>query len=115
MYHYNFTETILDSDLIGGFLTAIRNFGTELSAAEAKDKAMQRLSYQHFEIELLDGKYSIAALILSGQPNSLILERQKEYLIKFERKFEIGLKDFSGDVSQFGRAEEIVKEIFLKE
>ena len=52
MYTHNFTEKTLDSDLIGGFLSAIQSFGAEISKEET---TMKKLSYEHFEIELLEG------------------------------------------------------------
>ncbi len=114
MYNHNFKpEKGLDSDLIGGFLTAIQSFGMELGA-EAKETGMQKLSYQHFEIGLQEGKYTMAALITSGMPNQLTIERQKEILIKFEKEFEVDLEKFVGDVSIFNEAEKLVNEIFLK-
>ena len=114
MYNHNFKpEKGLDSDLIGGFLTAIQSFGMELGA-EAKETGMQKLSYQHFEIGLQEGKYTMAALITSGMPNQLTIKRQKEILIKFEKEFEVNLENFVGDVSPFKDAEKLVNEIFLK-
>ncbi len=112
MYNYNFAETALDSDLIGGFLTAIRSFGMELGA-EAKETGMQKLSYQHFEIGIQDGKYTVIALITSGLPNKLIIERQKEMLLKFEKEFEVDLEKFAGNVGIFKDTENLVNEIFL--
>ncbi len=114
MYNHNFTEESLDSDLIGGFLTAIQSFGMELSKT-AKETAMKNLSYEHFEILLKDGQYTVAALITSGIPNQLTVERQEKLLKRFEKEYENDLKNFVGDVGRFRTAKDLVAEIFTKE
>jgi len=113
MYNHNFTEKSLDSDLIGGFLTAIQSFGTELSS-DAKETSMQKLSYQHFEIRLEEGTYTVAALITSGIPNQLTIDRLKIMPQEFEKKFESKLQYFTGDVSAFDKTKDMVNTIFLK-
>ncbi|MHA1380840.1 MAG: hypothetical protein ACTSRG_20940 [Candidatus Helarchaeota archaeon] len=112
MYNHNFTDKSLDSDLIGGFLTAIQSFGSELS--NAKETGMQKLSYQHFEIQLQEGKHTVAALITSGIPNPITIEKQKDILAQFEEKYATDLENFVGDVGKFEKVKELIKNIFLK-
>ena len=111
LYTHNFTDKSLDSDLIGGFLSAIQSFGYELDAEG--EATMQKLSYKHFKIELLEGEYAVVALITSGIADQLTKERQRELLSKFESKFKQELETFTGEVGQFQKADEIVKKIFL--
>jgi len=112
LYTYNFSEKDLDSDLISGFLTAIQNFGMEVSKEKTR---MKRISYEAFEIELIDGEFTVAALTTLSIPNQLTSLALQRFLHRFEAKFKSQLKDFTGNVSQFQSADELIKEIFLKD
>ncbi|MFX0133879.1 MAG: hypothetical protein ACFFDN_09555, partial [Candidatus Hodarchaeota archaeon] len=112
MYNYNFSEEILDPDLIGGFLTAIRSFGEEVSKKEA---AMKKLSYEYFEIELVEGEFTRAALITMGFPDELTIKKLNKFLNKFESKYRVELELFAGNVLVFEGAKDLVQEIFLKQ
>ncbi len=109
LYTYDFKEEKLASDLIGGFLTAIRSFGTEISKEET---IMKKLSYEHFQIELLEGQHIIAALFTSGISDQLTKERLNKFLIKFEKQFKNELETFMGDISRFERAKDLINQIF---
>ncbi|MHA1379653.1 MAG: hypothetical protein ACTSRG_14875 [Candidatus Helarchaeota archaeon] len=102
----------LNSDLIGGFLTAIQSFGMELGD-EDKETGIQKFSYKHFEIGLQEGKYTMAAHMTAWMPNQLTIEKQKEILSKFDKEFESDLAKFMSDVSRFKKAERLVNEIIL--
>ncbi|NVM28433.1 MAG: hypothetical protein HWN65_06290 [Candidatus Helarchaeota archaeon] len=110
LYSHNFATQTTDADLISGFLSAIQGFGMEVSHQETK---MKRLSYEHFEIELSDGSLTMAALITSGLPNQLTSAALREYILRFEARFRPQLETFSGNVSQFATAEELVQSVFL--
>ena len=112
IYTHNFKGEMLDSDLIGGFLTAIRSFGAELSK---KETAMKKLSYEDFEIELVDGEFTTPALITLGFPDPITIKNFNEFLVKFETKFRKDLEQFSGNVSIFRDTKDLIDEIFLKE
>ena len=111
IYNYNFIEKTMDSDpdLISGFLVAIQNFGSEFSKQETK---MKKLSYEHFEIELIDGEFITAALITIGYPNQLTINSLKELVRRFESRFGADLKHFSGKVSSFNNSIDIFQDIF---
>jgi len=93
-------------------LTAIQSFGTELSP-DAKETAMQKLSYKHFEIQLQEGRYVIAALITSGYPIPLTTQQLKKILFNFEEKFEDSLEKFTGEISRFEETKTMVEKIFF--
>ncbi|MBD3227152.1 MAG: hypothetical protein GF329_03105 [Candidatus Lokiarchaeota archaeon] len=108
VYNYNFTNKNLDSDLISGFLTAIQSFGSEISEKETK---MEKLSYEHFEIQLSSGKYITAALISTGKPNLIIGKMINKIIREFENKYEKQLENFSGKISEFRDAGFIIEDI----
>ncbi|MHA1264514.1 MAG: hypothetical protein ACTSRS_04685 [Candidatus Helarchaeota archaeon] len=110
LYTYNFSEISMDSDLISGFLHAIQSFGTELSKETTQIK---RLSYEHFEIELLDGGMTVAALITYGIPNQMTNLALQRFIQRFEEQFSAEIASFRGNVLQFEPAKEMVKNIFL--
>ena len=110
LYNHNFVTETIDPDLLSGFLTAIQGFGIEVSRQETK---MKRLSYEHFEIELSNGTLTIAALITSGLPNQMTSASIKEFIRRFEAQFYPMLERFAGNVSQFGPAQDLIREIFL--
>ncbi len=112
IYNQNFKGEELDSDLIGGFLTAIQSFGAEVSK---KETVMKRLSYEHFEIELEEGEFVRPALITLGFPDELTIKRLNEFRIKFETKYRKDLEVFTHNVSIFEETKDLVEEIFLKD
>ncbi|MHC1590625.1 MAG: hypothetical protein ACXQS8_00905, partial [Candidatus Helarchaeales archaeon] len=109
--HY-FTEKELDTDLVGGFLTAIQSFGMEISE---KDTKMKRLAYEHFEIELKTGKFITVALITQGYPDKLTLKRVDDFLDTFEKKYENELENFVGNLTPFEGVAKLVQDTFLGE
>ncbi len=109
LHEYNFTESKIDPDLLGGFLTAIQSFGSELSQTET---SMTKLAYKNFEIALDDAENIRAALILKGQPIDSIIKKLNVYINEFESKFKKELKTWSGNVALFKSASELVKKIF---
>jgi len=110
LFNFNFSEKLLDSDLISGFLQAISSFGAEISRQETK---MKRLSYETFEIELTDGSTTVGALVTSGLPNYLTSTALAQFVQRFETRYKKELEFFSGNVSQFALAGELIREIFL--
>jgi predicted transcriptional regulator len=111
VYNHNFSGEMLDSDLISGFLTAIQSFGSEFTKQETK---MKKLSYEHFEIQLTNGKYITAALITTGYPNQITINSVAEVLERFENKYRYDLENFSGKVTAFRDAGTIIQEIFTR-
>ncbi|TFG04703.1 MAG: hypothetical protein EU536_04075 [Promethearchaeota archaeon] len=110
LYTHHFSEQEVDSDLISGFLTAIQSFGVEVSKEETR---MKRLSYEHFEIELHDGALTVAALTTSGIPNRVTSIALQKFVLRFEAFFKEQIETFTGNVSQFHSAAEMIEELFL--
>lgn len=109
VFNHNFTEEAPDPDLLSGFLTAIGGFGREIK----EETTMRKLTYEHFEIELIDGGLITGALITTGQSNPITIRSLNEFVRRFEIQYRQQLLEFSGNVSQFNPAAELIQQIFL--
>jgi len=90
-----------DPDLISGFLTAIQNFGTEITQ---KNTSVLGLKYRNYNIEVETWDYIQAVLLLNGKINSYLANKLLEFVKNFENQYEDRLKNFIGNVSQFSNA-----------
>ncbi|NHI93936.1 MAG: hypothetical protein EAX96_15715 [Candidatus Lokiarchaeota archaeon] len=109
IYQENFAPATVDSHLIGGFLHAIQNFGTQM-LQEAS--SMRRLSYQNFEILLDDELNVIVALLLKGKPSDNISKKLRIFVTEFESRFKEEFKIWNGDLKYFFPARELTMKIF---
>jgi len=114
VYSQPFGGIEIDDDLISGFLTAITSFGAEISR---KETSMKSIRYQDFEIEIEDGKYVRAAIVLIGKATEFLLETLQKFIMKFENFYEKDLNDWIGDTSPFESTNHMINEVFtnLKE
>ena len=104
----------IDSDLIGGFLTAISQFRSEIK--KTKDQpVMQKgfeMDYYDFKIVINDGDFVRVALILDGIPSKQLEENQEAFTNRFEKKFSPLLEDFTGDIRPYKETDELVERVF---
>ena len=75
---------------------------------------MKKLSYEDFEIELIEGDLLHIALILFGPPNKLILTKLNQLLIAFEKKYQHELQKYTGNVAVFEDTIQMINEIFFR-
>jgi len=105
----------LDSDLIGGFLTAISQFRSEIKKDEEGAEKLSsgfEMDYYDFKIVITDGKYVRVALILDGTPSEELKKNQRRFTSIFELKFKTLLEKMSPDVRPFKETDEIIENIF---
>jgi len=103
----------LDSDLIGGFLTAISQFRSEIKPkGKSTDEKGFQMDYYDFKIIIHDGSYVRTALILDGPPSEQLEINQKMFTERFEARFSPLIKDFSGDIRPFKETNALVEEYF---
>ncbi|MFX0138200.1 MAG: hypothetical protein ACFFDN_31450 [Candidatus Hodarchaeota archaeon] len=110
IFSHNFSGIELDSDLMGGFLTAIQSFGTEISR---ETTPIKKLEYKAFEISMEDGKFIRAALILVGPITSYLKSKLLEFITEFESKYENHLVNWTGNISLFRGIREFTEELFI--
>ncbi|TFF89011.1 MAG: hypothetical protein EU549_02000 [Promethearchaeota archaeon] len=106
---HRFTISEIDTDLIGGFLTAIQDFGSEISKTSTQ---VRKIQYQNFEINIEDGKYIRVALILKGKHTQKITNKLSEFIKLYEKKYGKELSNFTGDVSKFEGSINLIKNNF---
>ncbi|MFX0104632.1 MAG: hypothetical protein ACFE75_03965 [Candidatus Hodarchaeota archaeon] len=103
----------IDSDLISGFLQAISQFRSEIKKDSAADKGKGfEMDYGDFKIVITDGNYVRIALILDGTPSERLKESQWSFTEHFERRFGSLLADFTGDITPFREADDLVEKHF---
>ncbi|MHA1384473.1 MAG: hypothetical protein ACTSR3_12025 [Candidatus Helarchaeota archaeon] len=107
---------LISPDLIGGFLTAIQSFGSEIIL---KNSPIKELCYKDFQIKVEEGKYTNVIAVLLENPNSLIthsiVEKMRDFIISFELIYRENLKDWDGRIDIFEEADSLLKEFFFKE
>ncbi|NVM28988.1 MAG: hypothetical protein HWN65_09090 [Candidatus Helarchaeota archaeon] len=109
LYTQGFGSMEFDSDLVGGFLTAIQSFGVEISQ---KETPVTKLAYKDFELELKDGDFVRTAIVLAGKGTDLIRERLSSFMTDFEKKFKSTLKKWDGNIDAFQKLQPKVNKAF---
>lgn len=109
LFEYSFTKSSLSTNLISGFLTAIRDFGSEISSQET---AITKLAYKDFEIVLEEGEKATSALILKGSPPDNLIKKLKSFISEFEQKYKGELTNWDRQVIFKGKSDELAKKIF---
>jgi hypothetical protein len=122
----------LDSDLIGGFLTAISQFRSEIKKSEkqpvegkniVEEKELVEgkelgegkgfeMDYYDFKIVITDGAHIRVALILDGAPSEKLKENQWAFTNEFEDKFKPVIMKFTGDIKPFKETDRLVEKYF---
>ncbi|MFX1312809.1 MAG: hypothetical protein ACFFHD_09375 [Promethearchaeota archaeon] len=104
----------IDSDLISGFLHAISQFRYELKKEkedDVKGKGFE-MDYYDFKIVITDGDFVRVALILDGVPSDKLKENQWLFTEHFEQRYQEFLKDFTGDITPFKQADDLIEKYF---
>ena len=113
IYNKQISLEDIDPDLISGFLQAISQFRSEIKkdtdSAEGKGFEMD---YGDFKIVINDGNFIRMALILDGIPSEKLKENQELFIEDFERKFDMILKDFTGDITELRDADDLIEKHF---
>ncbi|MFX1420195.1 MAG: hypothetical protein ACFE9N_14870 [Promethearchaeota archaeon] len=103
----------IDSDLISGFLQAISQFRTEIKKDSAAAKGQEfEMDYGDFKIVIADGEFVRVALILDGTPSEKLKESQWLFTEQFEKRFSSLLVNFTGDITPFREAEDMIENYF---
>ena len=109
LFTHGFGKFQFDSDLVGGFLTAIQSFGVEISQ---KATPVTKLAYGAFELELKAGNFITVAIVLAGKGTELIRKKLNTFTGDFERKFKTNLEQWDGNIDAFKEIEPVVNKLF---
>jgi len=109
IYQYNFIESNIDADLVSGFLTAIQQFGSELNK---KACSISKITYKGFEINIEDGNWARAALILDGKSSDSLNKRLSSFISFYENEYKEHFAQWTGDISIFHDSKLIIEDFF---
>ncbi|MHA1301167.1 MAG: prenyltransferase/squalene oxidase repeat-containing protein [Candidatus Helarchaeota archaeon] len=109
VYNRKLGEWELDPDLIGGFLTAIQSFGSEIKKEKETIKSME---YKGFGIVMEQGEYVLTALFIDGKESDWTRKKVKQFVKEFEKEFGDALKDWKGEVATFKKSGFLVDKVF---
>ncbi|MFX1431133.1 MAG: hypothetical protein ACFFCY_13300, partial [Promethearchaeota archaeon] len=103
----------IDSDLISGFLQAISQFRSEIKKGSTATKGKEfEMDYGDFKIVIADGDYVRVALILDGSPSEKLKDNLWLFTEDFEKRFTLHLKAFTGELTAFRTADDLIEKHF---
>ncbi|MFW9952032.1 MAG: hypothetical protein ACFFKA_18080, partial [Candidatus Thorarchaeota archaeon] len=103
----------IDSDLISGFLQAISQFRSEIKKGSIATKGKEfEMDYGDFKIVIADGDYVRVALILDGSPSEKLKDNLWLFTEDFEKRFTPHLKAFTGELTAFRTADDLIEKHF---
>ena len=70
------------------------------------------MNYGDFKIVIADGEYIRVALILEGAASEKLKENQWLFTEHFEKRFRPILRDFTGDITSFREADDLIEKYF---
>ena len=109
IFKKNLGNLKLDTALVGGFLQALQNFGSEIGDT---DGSMRTLTYQKYQFQIESGAFIRAAIVLRGSPNDYVIARLKEFVKHFEVNFEADISEATEDIEVFQPANALFDVIF---
>jgi hypothetical protein len=109
MFSQSFGKEI-DVSLTSGFLSAVGSFTEEMSGEEAKRFGVfSEIGREGFWILIYEAKHSKIALLISEKLNLEVKNRIKIFMQEFEKVFADELENFSGFVSEFNDAMDLLE------
>ena len=113
IFEYPFKGSSINSNLIAGFVQAIRGFYVEIGGAGEGE--VGEIYYEMPEPKVLtfhSGRYTYAILIAPGKLLPEVKECLRNFLDKFEEEFKEPLEKDITNTSIYSRAKEFIKECF---
>jgi hypothetical protein len=98
----------LDPTLLSGLLEAMNIMGTQVGA---KGK-LRRLDYEPYQIIIQEGRWVRGVTMCRAHPSSFLEDSLTVFVKRFENKFAGSLMDWSGDITKFQAAVELVDDCF---
>jgi len=114
IYNKMLSAKEIEPDLISGFLHAVAQFKREIKRDLLETEVSKgfEMDYGDFKIVITDSKFVRVAFILEETPSYLLKENQTALTIEFEQKFKPYLEKFTGDLTPFGKADELIEKYF---
>jgi outer membrane protein OmpA-like peptidoglycan-associated protein len=102
------TGVKVDEELISGMLTAIRNFVSE-AFTSAEEQELDEIQYGSSKILLDMGHYSYLAIVISGVEPTQFIDDVHNLSRKIHNRYYKPLRQFDGDITQFGEMPRLLK------
>ena len=109
MFTRKLGEWYMDSEIIGGFLTAIQGFSSEI---KKKKIPIKRMEYKDFEIILEQGKYTFVALFIDGEETDWLRNKLQLFVEEFEKVHDKSLKHWKGELGSFRDSSYLIDKVF---
>jgi len=103
----------VDEELISGMLTAIRSFVSE-AFKSAEEQDLDEIQYGDSKILLDMGHYSYLAIVLSGIEPTQFIEDVHNLSRRIHNRYHKPLRQFDGDITQFGEMAKLLKRFTRK-
>jgi len=113
LFEYPFKGTTINSDLVAGFIQAIRSFYVEIGGMGEGE--VGEIYYEMPEPKVLtfhSGKHTYAILIAPGKLLPEVKESLRNFLDKFEEEFKGLLEKGNTNITIYSLAKEYIKECF---
>jgi tetratricopeptide (TPR) repeat protein len=98
----------IDPDLISGFISAVSSFGKEIES----QKSLNEMKYGDKTLLLSDGEYVRVAIVLNKKASLPLRRNLKEFVKRFEERYEEALPGWAGQLKLFNDADDLVDKIF---
>jgi len=114
IYNKMLSAKEIEPDLISGFLHAVAQFKREIKRDLLETEVSKgfEMDYGDFKIVITDSKLVRVAFILEETPSYQLKEKQAALTNAFEQKFKPYLEKFTGDLTPFGKADELIEKYF---
>lgn len=89
-----------EEDLIGGMLTAIKDFAHTVFSTES-ERDLNSITYDDLQIYLEAGRYAFLAVVTSGVPTPDFNDQIRKLEQDLHQKYHSQLRTFEGDLSAF--------------
>ncbi|MDI6917772.1 MAG: tetratricopeptide repeat protein, partial [Thermoplasmatales archaeon] len=114
MAHESKTERGIDSDIVGGMLTAVQDFVKDSFADKASVSGLARLDYGDRKILIEQGRTVFMAAVISGQESDEIRNDMKNMVGIIEKDYADVVEKWKGDISKLTSIKNVIETLPAK-
>ncbi|MBI5052536.1 MAG: hypothetical protein HZC38_08835 [Chloroflexi bacterium] len=93
------SESATDSDLIGGMLTAIRDFVRDSFGQGQREKELDEVQYGDQRIIIQSGQHAYLAVVINGIESEGFRAKLHDFISELHVEHGIALRDYNGDAA----------------
>lgn len=114
MTHESKTKGAIDSDVVGGMLTAVQDFVKDSFADRSSVSGLARLDYADKKILIEHGNTIFIAAVISGQENEKVRDDIKKAVGVIESDYKNVVESWDGDTAKIGNIVDIIRVLTTK-